>query len=164
MRDSIRWRLYEKRDREALLALHVEQEAALGQRMDLPDLMEKPVLLPMVGERDGEIRGCYYLEAVPECVFVSRDPVVSASALRSAPQVFEKMRQRGFRMIRMHVPGKAWLGAESEIIGGIMRRAGFSLENEYDSYLYDLRGGRIPVATMNGQERPHDSDKAAIIG
>lgn len=164
MRDSIHWRLYEQRDREALLALHVEQEAALGQFMDLPDLLDKPVLVPMVGERDGEIRGALYLEAVPECVFVARDPLVSASALRIAPQIFEKMRLRGFRMIRMHVPGKTWLGAEAGIIGGIVQRAGFTLENEYDSYLYDLRGGKIPAATPNGQERPHDSDKAANLG
>jgi hypothetical protein len=164
MRDSIHWRLYEKRDREALLALHVEQEAALGQFMDLPDLLDTPVLVPMVGERDGEAKGFFYLEAVPECVFVSRDPVVSASALRIAPQIFEKMRRRGFRMIRMHIPGKTWLGAESEIIGDIVKRAGFTLENEYDSYLYDLRGGKIPAVTSNRLDAAHDRDKAAQIG
>jgi hypothetical protein len=166
MLESIHWRTYEARDREHILALHVQQEFALGQRMDLPDLMKRPVpiVLPMVAERDGEVLGAFYLEAIPEAVFITRDPLVSASALRLAPQIMANMKRCGFRMVRLHVPDVDWIGAESEIIGGIVKRAGFQQELNYDSYLYDLRGGKIPAVSTYGQERPHDSDKVARIG
>lgn len=159
--ESIRWRLYEKRDKDSILALHVQQEFSLGRKMDLPDLMEAPVLVPMVAERDGEVLGAFYLEAVPEAVFVARDPIVSASALRIAPQIMARMQARGFRMVRMHVPGEKWIGAESEIIGGIVKRAGFRQELNYDSYLYDLRGAKIAAASPEPTpERPHEPVKA----
>jgi hypothetical protein len=151
-------------ERAALMALHVEQEVALDRRMDHPNLALEPVMIPLVARREGQIIGGLYVEAVGEVCFIGRDPLVSSSGLRIAGQVFGNLQCRGFRFVRMQIPNAKWIGAEADIIGTMVRKAGFVLQDEYDHYLYDLRGGRIPAVSMNGQEGPHDSDKAVVCG
>lgn len=155
MKSSVLWRPYRKtelcyRDQDAVVLLHAQQEMALGRRMQLPDFDKEPVLKTWVAERDGEIAGGLYCEAVVEPVFFGRDPVVSASARRFAPEWFAYFRQRGFHMVRLQVP--RWTGQEAEAIGLELARTGFkSTDGEFLHYSYDLRQPPAQVARAENE-------------
>jgi hypothetical protein len=125
------------RDLDAVVELHAQTEESLGRRMQLPDMMKPPVLETWVGERSGRIAGAFYIEAVCEPVFIGRDPHVSASARRFAPQVFASLKERGFRVVRMHVP--RWIDGDAESIAKEVLKTGFvSTDGEFLHFCYDL--------------------------
>ena len=146
MRNDVIWRPYRQsdiyhRDLDAVVRLHAETEAALGRRMQLPDLMKPPILEAWVAERDGIVVGGAYAEAIVEPVFVGRDPVVTASARRFFPQVLADLGRRGFHMVRMEVP--RWIGQEAEAIGKELEAVGFvSTDPDFLHLRYDLRASR----------------------
>ncbi len=124
---------------EAILRLHKETEEAIGRRMDLPNLAEHPVLIAEVQERNGEIASGFYLESVPEAVFVGRDVHVTVSAVRHAPEVFNKLRQCGFRFVRMEVP-RSLTEEDRRMIREQLEAVGFKeTDSSYEHYLVDLR-------------------------
>lgn len=133
----IQWRAFRDEDWPWVMALHVQQEGALGQKMDLPDLRCHPVLTAEVADRDGLVVGCRYFEAVPECVFVGLDWEVSESAQQDAHVVLERFRAVGFRIVRMEVPG--WTAARSRLIASKLKQVGFVSTEEYQHFMFDLR-------------------------
>lgn len=143
MRDNLHWRRYRQsdvyiQDLDQVVLLQAEQEAALGRPMDMPDLTRRPVLEAWVAERDGRIVGGFYVEAVAEPVFFGRDPLVTASARRIAPQIFSALKERGIRIVRMQCPG--WIGEEVSAIAKELCRAGFvSTDGDYRHFMLDLR-------------------------
>jgi hypothetical protein len=151
---DIRWRKYKQseiyyRDLDAVVLLHAQQEEALGRRMDLP-AFRPPVVEAWVAERNEEIVGGMYCEAVIEPVMFGRDPVVSASARRFMPEAVREMQRRGFRMVRLEVP--RWIGKDAHSINRELERAGFdSTDPEFHHYRCDLRQPLGGSASRNGQ-------------
>lgn len=137
------WDAQSKRDWDAVVALHHEQELALGRPMDLPEVWNHPVLVTMLAERDGEIVGGFYFESCPEFCMMGRDPEVTASARRRAPKELGELKACGFRIIRTEVP--SFMDAdEAESIAKELLRTGFeSTDGEYTHYKFDLRPGRV---------------------
>lgn len=137
------WDAQSKRDWDAVVALHHEQELALGRPMDLPEVWNHPVLVTMIAERGGEIVGAYYFESCPELVFVSRDPEVTASAKRRAPKELSELKNCGFRIVRLELP-KFMDADEARSIAKELERADFeSTDEEYSHYKFDLRPERV---------------------
>ena len=135
----ITFRRYELRDAEAVQRLHRVQEAALGRRMDFPDLAMHPVLVAEVGEKNGEIVGAHYLESTPEYVTVGRSPEFTAAAIRRAPAILSLLRSHEFRVVRVIVPD--WLGKDTERITEALRDplVGAEIDEGYRHLLIDLR-------------------------
>jgi hypothetical protein len=137
---KLTWRQYRPEDAADVVELHVEQEAVLGRKMDLPNMMEKPVLETHVAVNEsGEVVGGFYFEAVPEVCFFGVSPHVTASAVRdAAAPVLEGLRKRGFRMVRLLVPKEPEKVAER--IDEELQHVGFArTDAEYATYIFDLR-------------------------
>jgi hypothetical protein len=131
------WRRFERRDTERVVLLHTEMEDAIGRRMQLPDLMDRPVLEAWVAERDGVVIGGFYVEAVAEPVFFGRDPRISVAAHGIAPLILGGLQAKGLKMVRMEVP--RWIGNDGERISRALELAGFvESDSEFRHYRYDL--------------------------
>jgi hypothetical protein len=144
---GLKWRLYNKdTDAAAVTVLHAKQEEMLGRTMDLPNLAERPVVLPLVCEENGEIVGALYAEAILEICFVGTDPRVTASARFLKPEVVKFAKERRVRFIRMLCP--KWVKDTAAIVSVALRRAGFvSTDEEYANFLMDLREPVIAAST-----------------
>ena len=123
---------------EALLRLHQETEAAIGRKMDFPKLDEHPVLVAEVLERNGELLGGLYLESTPEVCFIGRSAEVTVSAVRHAPEVFRKLKECGFRFVRVQVP-RSLSEEDRTMIREQLEAIGFQENSAYEHYFVDLR-------------------------
>lgn len=145
MKGEITWRKYRQseiyyRDLDAVVELHLQTEAALGMKMELPPF-SRPVVEAWVAERDGEVVGGFYCEAVIEPVFFGRDAAVTASARRFAMVAIAEMRDRGYRMVRLEVP--RWIGQEADAIAQELEKVGFvSTDRDFLHFRYNLRATR----------------------
>ena len=123
---------------EAVLRLHQEAEQAIGRKMDFPDLAQHPVLVAEVLERNGEVLGGLYLESTPEVVFIGRSAEVTVSAVRHAPEVFRKLKECGFRFVRVQVP-RSLSDEDRAMIREQLEAVGFQENSAYEHYFVDLR-------------------------
>lgn len=141
----ITWRKYRQsdiyyKDLDAVVALHLETEEAIGRKMQLPDLMSKPVLVAYVAEENGVVKGGFYCEAIVEVCFFGRDPRVTASARRQAAVAIANMRDLGFKMVRIECP--RWIGRDVESIANELEAVGFvCTDNDFTHYGFDLTRG-----------------------
>ena len=85
----IEWTSFVPEDWAWILAMHIDQEIALGRQMDLPDLNSRPVVSAYVGRRNGKIVACVFGEAELEIC-----------ALASAPLSRRDIQNVGIRLIR----------------------------------------------------------------
>ena len=139
----IHFRRYEPTDREAVAELHRETEAAAGRRLDLPELGSHPVLVAEVGERGGWPVAAFYIESTPEFCMVGRDAAVTAAMIQRAPEVLSKLKQCGFRIVRLLVP-KGIVETERATIREALEAVGFKeIDSQFESYEIDLRPGGI---------------------
>ena len=119
----LEFRRYQESDRERILALHTEQELAIGREMDLPSLSDHPVLISEVGVNGKGIEGAHFLESIPEYSIVSRSALFTKHAMLRAPQIIRTLRANGFRMVRIPLPkclgkdGETLSAALSELFG-----------------------------------------------
>src|ERR1700691_3825173 len=121
----------ERSDKLEVAELHRETEAAVGKKMDFPALTDHPVLRAEVAEKDGRIAGGFYLESVPEVVFFGRDAEVTVSAIRHAPETLKKLKEHGFRIVRIEVP-RSLDDVEKEMIARALDHVGFKeTDSEY---------------------------------
>lgn len=134
------FRLYEDKDVAGVVECHLEQEKRLGKRMDLPDLLDKPVLVAHVVESsEGKIKGAAYVEAIAEVCLIGTDPAITAITAQHAVEMIEGLKRRGLRICRLLVP--KWMPAKQRaILKAELKQIGFTSTNrEYDHYMLDLR-------------------------
>ena len=131
----------EHNDKFEVAKLHKQTEEAAGRALDLPKLSDHPVLRAEVAEKDGEIKGGFYLESVPELVFFGRDAEVTLSAMRHAPETFARLKEFGFRIVHIEVP-RSLETSERQMIKRALVAVGFKeTDTEYEHYIVDLRPG-----------------------
>lgn len=141
----ITWRKYRQsdiyfKDLDAVVLLHLETEAAIGRKMALPNMMDKPVLEAHLAVEDDVVVGGFYCEAIVEVCFFGRRADVSASARRYCRGVISSMKQRGFRQVRVLCP--RWIGRDAESIGKELEAVGFiSTDPNFTHYAFDLTEG-----------------------
>lgn len=143
---ELTWRHYEAKDKEAVFALKRVQDTALGKKMDLPDLMDHPVLVAEVAvDEGGTVVGAYFFESVPEFCMISRSPEVSAHLRRRAPEVLKELKACGFRVVRVEIP-RFMDEQEQEAIMLQLERTGdhagvpfTETDTEFQHGMFDLR-------------------------
>jgi hypothetical protein len=128
-------------DKFDVRALHKQTEEAIGRRMDFPPLTDHPVLRAEVAERDGKIVGGFYLESCPEVCFFGRDAEVTLSSMHHARETFLKLKEHGFRIVRLEVP-RAISDDERQMIRRALKAVGFrETDSENEHYILDMRPG-----------------------
>lgn len=123
-------------DWPAIQKFHVEQSEAQGTNFELPFLFTKQFPVVLVGEdEDGNLRNCFYCEAVAELRFVGCDPRATAFSQREADGLCYVLKLMGFRWLETFVPRKL-----AKMIGKPLRRAGFDcVDEELAHFTRDLR-------------------------
>lgn len=135
------WRGYEETDRFEVEALKIEQDIAIGAKMDMPPLADHPVLACEIATKDGVVVGGFYFESVPECCFLGRDPAVTVDARLRSVDTLKKLKEYGFRLVRMEVP-RSLPESEREMIRAELGLVGFKqTDSENEHYVIDLRPG-----------------------
>lgn len=104
MPTSGNWDLYRAEDADAVRALHAAQEKRIGRKMDLPDLMEKPVLLALVRRTEGRVSHVIYLEAEVEVCALGETPVPESDWDKVSDVIQVFLVRRGIRIARAFVP------------------------------------------------------------
>jgi hypothetical protein len=104
MSQAVKWRWYEDRDREAADAMHRQLEQKLGQAMDRPNLMRRPVIAAVVGEVDGEVKYGMYLEAEAELCAMGTDAMSAAQLAEGQRLLTEAAKFYELRIVRCYVP------------------------------------------------------------
>lgn len=133
------WRLAEARDAEVLKRLNAEQREMLKTAVDEPNYFDKPVLLTIVREEDGEVKGAVYFEAVAEMCVIGTDPVTTVELKAIAEQLKIHLRVRGFRWVRCIVPNRPKLLAKT--FKKHLEQAGFRLARGYADFFLKLQEG-----------------------
>lgn len=98
------WSLYMPGDAAEVRSLHEAQEKLLGRTMDLPDLMERPVLLALVRRVDGQIDHVVYLEAEAEVCALGNTAIPDEEWDKVADAIIAFLVKRGIRIARAFVP------------------------------------------------------------
>lgn len=129
------WRLYTEADAEQVARHHAEQEQAIGRKMDLPDLYDRPILVALVREIDGKITNVVYVEAEAEVCGLGQGAIPAEEWESVTESLAELLSARGIRIVRAFVPekflsvtknGKRKAGPVSRLL----KRAGFTRESE----------------------------------
>lgn len=139
------WRLAEPRDLPELALLGRKQQKLTGQKVDEVNYFAPPVLLTLVYEEDGKIRGGFYVEAVGELCFIGTDPAVTEAAPEIAEQVYINLRLRSIRYLRTFIPKRVLRPLKKHLL-----RAGFDLFEEHAHFFRRLVGDE---GEANGAKR-----------
>lgn len=98
------WRWMEEKDVDSVKALHGEMEARLGRKLDLPNLLERPVVASLVKEVDGRIVSMVFMEAELE-LCTATSTALSREDVARVDELFLPVAQMyGIRMVRAFVP------------------------------------------------------------
>lgn len=131
--NNIVWRPYEKRDADRVRALHSQMEQKIGRSLDLPDLMERPVISAAVGETNGIVTHCLFAEAEAELCAAS-PAVLSPKDMQGAIDILlPNLLYYKIRIARSFVPSEMMQQGKrgrKSAIARIMDRLGFTKENQ----------------------------------
>lgn len=125
--------MYEASDAEAVVRLHLEQEARLGREFDLPNLLSEPVLAAVVGETDGVITHCVFLEAEVEACALANAPLPTHELDGALELLTPVVQKYNIGMVRAFVPrGLVKVGQRGRKapITRILEHAGFTQDND----------------------------------
>lgn len=123
-------------DWPAIVALHEDQKQAQGSHYELPYFFGPIFPAAIVGvDEQGEIKTCFYVEAVCELRFVGRNPKATAQAQRQADGLSYLLKCKGFRWLECFIPRSL-----AKSIGKPLRRAKFEcVDKALSHFTRDLR-------------------------
>lgn len=127
-----KWRWFEEKDREAVAAIHAQMENRIGRKLDLPDLLEEPVIVAVVCETDGVITDAIFAEAEAE-ICAASSTILSPEKLQGAIDLMTPV-LKGYRLqiARAFVPTHLLQKrkARPAAIERLLNAIGFTKENE----------------------------------
>ena len=104
---KIEWRHFTIEDWPYILAMHIDQELALGRKMDLPNLAERPVVSAYVGRKNGKIVACVFAEAELEICALGASPLAKKDVEEVSKLLIRDAQYYQIRLARAFVPVKA---------------------------------------------------------
>lgn len=107
MKQNIGWRYFRVEDWPYVLALHIEQELKLGREMDLPNLMEEPVITALVKLVDGKITNVVFSEAEIEVCGLGNKPISKSDVEIVSKLMIRDAQRYDIRIARAFVPKQA---------------------------------------------------------
>lgn len=115
------WRLYTKADEAAVAALHAAMVERVGEKFELPTLLERPVLITLVYEAAGKITHAVFLEAQAELCAMGDDSLSRRDWKDAALQLAELCKVYDLKFVRAFVPNVAIERKKSEKPAAIER-------------------------------------------
>lgn len=126
------WRLYKTEDRSSLEQLRGFQEQRLGTQMDMPDPMDRPVLVTLVHEKNGVLTNAIILEAAAEVMAFGGVAIPRGEWAEGAKMLKEVCDAYKLRIARAYVPVEALQAKKPKRltpVGRILQYLGFQRED-----------------------------------
>jgi hypothetical protein len=123
--------LYKPSDKEAIEALHVRMEARTIEKLDLPQMDERPVVIALVYEKQGTITHAVFLEAEAEVCALGESALPAKEWDAAGETLLEVCRVYQLRAVRAFVPQEALTEKRGKIspVERILKHFGFERED-----------------------------------
>lgn len=128
----VQWRWFERaRDAEAVAQLHAQMEQRIGTKLDLPVLDERPIIATVVGETDGVVSHCIFLEAEVEVCSASPNVLTAKDAQGAVEMLMPVLDMYRIRIARAFIPSLMLeaKGKRKSPLARTMDKLGFTREN-----------------------------------
>lgn len=138
MRGPIKWRWLEERDSATVATLHAAMERRIGKKLQLPNLMERPIIAAIIGETDGAVTHCLYLEAEAEVCAASPEPLSAKQMAGAMELLMPTLQHYKIQIVRAYVPEVVLSGKRGRkgAVVRLLEAMGFTRENNSVAQFY----------------------------
>ena len=148
---KINWRFYAPGDEAAVKAMHLQMEAKVGTPLDLPDMLDLPVLVSLVGETDGVITHGVFLELEAEVCAIGSNPLPPEQLREAEAYLLAVLDRRILEFMRLVKPMVRKVPALRRVLEGMgFTREDSSLMTQF--YRWTADGGPAEVETKDSGE------------